>query len=179
MAAIIKFIMVLTVVFGSAHVAYGWVDKMFLTQEYGRLDSTFGDTAPNLCNDENAGWKRILGPSSDYYCRDYIALVPTSVHYDPASVERWRDANYPSWCGLWIEQKYEKVKWCETDNYVRLMPESSSYIGDEARKEWLRENKRFKYACYSSDGKNDGCGPFLFNPQALVRWQDYKPGAGS
>jgi hypothetical protein len=108
------------------------------------IDAAQGLMAANVCADWTPGSHRQIA-----WCEDFMAFVPGSDRYDQATVVRWRDTFYASYCGSYVRNptKFADRSWC--DGYLKLLPEAKAYAGDANRDRWLFEGRRYQYVCFN------------------------------
>ncbi len=132
------------------------------------IDAAQGLMAANVCE----GWT----PDSHRqisWCKDFMTFVLGSAEYDEATVTRWRDTFYASYCGDYVRnpKKFGDRSWC--DGYVKLLPASKTYAGDEYVDRWLFEQKRYQYVCFNLPKNAEmttACEGYAYRP-GLHSWR--------
>ena len=107
------------------------------------MDGAQGRMAANVCE----GWTT-KSHRQIAWCKDFMSFVPSSTEYDPATVTRWRDTFFASYCGSYVRNpsKHADISWC--DGYLKLLPEAKDYAGNEYMDRWLFEGRRYQYVCF-------------------------------
>jgi hypothetical protein len=107
------------------------------------IDAAQGLMAANVCKDWTPDSHRQIA-----WCADFMSFVPGSDKFDQATVTRWRDTFFASYCGSYVRnpKKHADITWC--DGYLKLLPEAKAYAGNEYVDRWLFEDRRYRYVCF-------------------------------